>query len=108
MIFGIPAQITAVVSPPLREKEKGGDLPMVLCAGLPDITGSFDIRRAGFSTSSGAFYNWSNGNNGWGSGSNDTQTTGHINFAASKSNEIYGKNNTVTPPSLAIIPQIKF
>ena len=81
---------------------------MVLCAGLPDITGSFDIRRAGFSTSSGAFYNWSNGNNGWGSGSNDTQTTGHINFAASKSNEIYGKNNTVTPPSLAIIPQIKF
>lgn len=86
----------------------GGDNCSAISAGLPDITGSFDIRRAGFSISSGAFYEWSNGNNAWGSGANDTQTTGHINFAASKANEIYGKSDKVLPESFALVAQIKY
>lgn len=83
-------------------------MPSVLEPGVPDITGAFTIRRAGFSYSSGAFYEYSNGNSGWGSGSNDTQTTGEIKFSAKESNPLYGNSDTVQPAAIVLLPQIKY
>lgn len=73
-------------------------------AGLPDIKGL--VSSAYFNTMSGAFYK-------------DTQrapelvesgqiSTGRQCFAASKSNSIYGTSSTVQPPSITLVPQIRF
>lgn len=100
---------TTMVLPDFRDRIiQGGDITSVLEPGVPDIAGAFTIRRAGFSYSSGAFYEFSNGNSGWGSGSNDTQTTGEIKFSAKESNSVYGNADTVQPPAIVLIPQIKF
>ena len=84
----------------------GGDKASALAAGLPEITGGFNIMRAGPSSFTGALYGDS-GNQGWGAGSNDLLTSGNIYFDASRCSLIYGNSETVMPLSFALIPQIK-
>ena len=76
-------------------------------AGLPDITGVIGTGAWGFSTGqtfSGAFY--SGGGKTYG---NYGQSGGHqCNFAASKSNPIYGANSTVQPSSQIVHICIKY
>lgn len=78
-------------------------------AGLPNITGDFAINKTGYETgdtfANGAFKvdgTASNGNNADGSGK-----APKIAFDASKSNNIYGKSNTVTPSNMSVIYYIK-
>lgn len=42
------------------------------------------------------------------SGTSSATVWGTINFNASRSNEIYGSADTVQPPALSLIPQIKY
>ena len=85
----------------------GGDSILAANAGLPEITGSFHIMRAGPSSFEGAFCG-NSGSQGWGVGNNDVMTEGNVYFKASRSSNIYGASNTVQPPALSLLPQIKF
>lgn len=106
---------TTMVLPDYRNRViQGGDLTGVLKAGLPNITGAFSSGSSGFTLRSdspwaptGAFFsgeNTSAGLMGDGGSAGFTKAA----FDASKSNIIYGNSNTVQPPALQLIPQIKF
>lgn len=83
-------------------------------AGLPDVTGAISLYA--FDTwSDGAFLlqnrntpNWWKENNWKVTNDNGNTPAGRFDFKASKSNNIYGASNTVQPPALALIPQIKY
>ena len=86
-------------------KYKGGDITAILAPGLPNITGWFAI-DCDSPRPEGAFYrgndidsiNVSHG------GTTDQKCM----FDASRSNAIYGTSSTVQPPSICLIPQIKY
>ena len=93
----------------LNSDLKGGDTPLVISAGLPNITGTFlgfDVYGDSSSLWTGAF-EYGNKRNSVGE---EVSVTGEIEttFDASRSNPIYGKVTTVQPPSISLIPQIKF
>lgn len=79
---------------------------------MPNIIGSVNIAKTDAtealspSIANGVFTKTSNGRTyaGGSSGVNAVQ----INFNASNSNNIYGASATVQPPSISLIPQIKF
>lgn len=84
-----------------------------LAAGLPNIDGEFRAAafqgNSGATYSAGAFIEKSNGNSQMyerGGGSANSLPTYALN--ASKSSAIYGNANTVQPPSLQLIVQIKY
>lgn len=79
----------------------------ILSAGLPNITGTFTVGRAGTRGGTGAFIGTTNGN-GYGEGSYGDDSSGTVYFNASNSNIIYGNSDTVQPPAFALIPQIRF
>ena len=76
----------------------------MLNAGLPNILATGPVVIA--PTVDGAFYTAPSDYN------IDGQTTWYgatiLNFDASRSNPIYGASVSVQPPSIALIPQIKF
>ena len=89
---------------------QGGDSAQVIAAGLPEITGKiYPI----FSTEnivagcSGAFTG-TIAYDGTRAAGNTNMAWVNVYFDASKSNAIYGASDTVQPPSLVLIPQIKF
>ena len=89
---------------------QGGDSPSVKAAGLPNIIGSggwgelFPAMEP--DRCSGALWiNTEHKRKGSGSTDNGNYT---IDFDASKSNQIYGSSSTVQPPSICLIPQIRF
>lgn len=67
-------------------------------AGLPNITGSFHITRAGTSSGTGAIT--ATYGNGYGEGSNGSYGSGDVTFDASRSNPIYGNSTTVQPQTI--------
>ena len=75
----------------------GGTTAGYISAGLPDITGSFG--RVEDTQASGAFSKSTSYSNAAG-GSGDNQNK--INFAASRSNSIYGNSETVQPPAVKV------
>ena len=64
-------------------------------AGLPNITGTMTNAYRGSVT--GAFVY-----DGQTSDGGDDKITNHVKFDASKSNEIYGKSDTVQPPAVKV------
>lgn len=81
----------------------------VLTAGLPNINGQFRLAGTTRSTTyaEGAFeITYSGGN--YEGGHEGGGTNPNVSFMASRSNSIYGNSNTVQPPSIVLIPQIKF
>lgn len=78
----------------------------IFSAGLPDIQGIISVPYGDDSKlTTGAFVNagariatFTNGN------ANITP----VKFIASNSNVIYGASNTVQPPAISLLPQIKF
>ena len=85
---------------------QGGDNCLLKQAGLPNIKGNAgSLMGRGDSNPQGAFHllksnNWggdSSWSNGW-----------VLGFDASRSNSIYGKSATVQPPSICLIPQIRY
>ena len=89
-----------------------------MAAGLPDINGSFGAAGAPVSNEntrticpsvySGAF-DIKSGRLHWAGRHNaDTSAADEITFSAGKVNSIYGSSATVQPPSITLIPQIRF
>lgn len=89
---------------------QGGETVKSVGAGLPNIKGSFSGHLLGYQAESthsdGAFYL---------TGHSERQAEGGgwanmpiFNFDASKSNPIYGASDTVQPPALSLIAQIKY
>ena len=83
-------------------KIQGGDIPAILSAGLPNIQGQGGSVVA--NSVNGAFY-YGKSNPSLGSGSYSLKD---LHFDASRSNLIYGASDTVQPPALILLPQIKF
>lgn len=88
---------------------QGGETVKSVEAGLPNITGDVtgtDDNLAGYTTSAcyisqrGLNINWDSATGYYGGV--------RIAFDASKSNAIYGRSETVQPPALAMIAQIKY
>ena len=87
----------------------GGEAVKSVVAGLPNITGSVrcvasDLHNS--MTCSGAFYKDSNSPAYYTEGSQGNIQT--VIIDASRSNPIYGASDTVQPPALAMIAQIKY
>lgn len=79
-------------------------------AGLPNITGSFDLgdRRTHIENTVGALYKTTAPSSTWGGYDSSAKgNTDGIGFDASRSNSIYGKSDTVQPPSIGYLPCIK-
>ena len=86
----------------------GGDTIGVLQAGVPNIIGSIIGIAHGATvamTTSGAFSVVVNSNKGNATGPGSTD---NVSFNAADSNAIYGASDTVQPPSLQLLPQIKY
>ena len=77
----------------------------VLAAGLPNITGKSEGCYRVNEYSDGAFYYVRESNS---SLSGNTLLMQIFGFDASRSNAIYGSSDTVQPPALSLIPQLKF
>lgn len=110
-LFGNGDGETTFVLPDYRNVFiEGGDTPSKINAGLPNIVGSLRsifITNQSETAYSGSFYATNTGVTYM------KDTSGTIvdckgNFDASKSNSIYGNSNTVQPPSIVLIPQIKY
>ena len=98
----------------------GGDNLGINPAGLPDIVGSLTTNGDGGISGwagnasrypiiqSGALFATMGGNIHNGSVGYSGNAVNGIKFAANKSNSIYGASNTVQPPSISLIPQIKY
>ena len=106
--FGVGDGNTTMILPNyLNRVLQGGNSPAVLAAGLPNITGQYYAVVGGRITVNGAFTgSWvdSSGQTSGGGGYNRV----HLVVDASKSNAIYGASNTVQPPAIVLIPQIKY
>ena len=86
----------------------GGESVKSVEAGLPNITGELTYWGGTEFFGSGAF-SGSGKHDRWGLNSNgvDKDNNSAL-FDASKSNPIYGRSDTVQPPSLSLIAQIKY
>lgn len=78
----------------------------IFSAGLPDIQGKISVPYGDNpALTTGAFEN---------AGARHASFTGgeanitQVKFIASNSNVIYGASNTVQPPSISLVPQIKY
>ena len=108
--FGVGDRNTTMILPNyLNRVLQGGDVPTVLAAGLPNIMGTLTglaYRNNYFGVGTGVFSTSRSG----GSSALTLDGTGNdlINFNATNSNSIYGASNTVQPPAIVLIPQIKY
>lgn len=108
--FGVGDGNTTMILPNyLNRVLQGGDVPTVLAAGLPNIMGTLTglaYRNNYFGVGTGVFSTSRSG----GSSALTLDGTGNdlINFNATNSNSIYGASNTVQPPAIVLIPQIKY
>ena len=94
---------------------QGGDMPAVLEAGLPNLKGYYDIRKINASVTVGdpdeKLFSRETSTEIW-----DTLAFSpgkpvaleRIRFDASKHNTIYGQSSTVQPPSITLIPQLRY
>ncbi len=103
---------TTFVLPDYRARViQGGDTPSVIAPGLPNISGSTRISTLSVALGcywpEGVFY--AKGNNNLGvPNANQTEPVSDLGFSASLSSNIYGASDTVQPPALSLIPQIKY
>mgnify|MGYP001291778091 CR=1 FL=1 len=83
-------------------------MPVVLAAGLPEITGSFTSYPMDISNQTGAFAKSVNGAGKAWQESGSQQGRDTVVFNASDSDATYGNSDTVQPPAIQLIPQIKY
>ena len=113
-LFGTGDGSTTFVLPNLEGLSlQGGSTVNSIGAGLPNITGYFKFNgdRNNTGTAYGCMYKTSDVSNSYftmPSTANANDDGNICNFDASKSNSIYGSSTTVQPPSVKLIPQIKY
>ena len=104
--YGIGDGTSTFVLPDYRGRFiMGGDDVSIVSAGLPNITGSFNDVFSQHPVTEGAFQAIRGGTALEGGRSVFRYT---FTFDASRSNPIYGTSETVQPPAILLIPQIKF
>lgn len=115
--FGVGDGSTTMTLPDFRSRFiEGSDNAAIIAAGLPNIVGSVrisDVVSAGaychIANASGALYAGGNFNAAYVGGSvGSYNQANNLQFDASRSNGLYGDSNTVQPPTITLIPQIKF
>ena len=97
---------------------KGGDTVAVIQAGLPNITGNLSQMAAAYSLISnsytynllidGAFEITGGKTKGYYSDTEYEDLITRFSFNANRSSSIYGASDTVQPPALVLLPQIKY
>ena len=99
---------TTMTLPDYRNRViQGGDTIASISAGLPNITGHINTPFELFNDWSGAFSRYGSNMHQFAEEGSSGLASG-VQFNASLSNSIYGSSNTVQPPALQLIPQIKF
>ena len=109
--YGTGNGSTTMVLPDYRNRViQGGDSLAVLSAGLPNITGQVDFENIeGLWSAYGCFSGTGPSDNKYPSGTYDQNTRQTaLDFDASHSSSVYGASNTVQPPALQLIPQIRY
>lgn len=113
--YGVGDGSTTMTLPDFRNRFiEGSDSPKIINAGLPNITGRVNFWSQAWSgtqiwyNQTGAFFNAGNNGNNGGLGSSTSNSVPALGFDASRSNGLYGDSNTVQPPTIALIPQIKY
>lgn len=85
-------------------------MPQIIPAGAPNILGNINIEIGDFAANSGALY--IKRFTGKVSSTTATEISGseykNIGFDASHSNSIFGNSETIQPPTISLLPQIKF
>ena len=105
VILGSPALSISALSPPYN---KGGDTAAIIEAGAPDIQGTFTSLSNGKSSVSGAFTSTQFvSNHSFDDYYNVQKIQEKIFFDANGSSAIYGASNTIQPPAISLISQIK-
>ena len=104
---------TTMVLPDFRDRIiQGGDIPSVIEAGLPNLKGSVGAVLSygpnGFGMKTGVFINSESVYPAPFKGSSEALGSNNIVFDANLSNTVYGASDTVQPPALQLIPQIKY
>lgn len=111
-LFGQGDGETTFVLPDYRNVFiEGGDTPSKINAGLPNITGSLRaiyLLGGGETSYTGAFYSGQAGGITWDNAGSGSLVDCKGIFEASRSSNIYGGSNTVQPPAIVLIPQIKY
>lgn len=111
-LFGQGDGETTFVLPDYRNVFiEGGDTPSKINAGLPNITGSLRAiyLLVGSETNyTGVFYSGQAGGITWDNAGSGSLVDCKVNFDASRFNNVYGTTNTVQPPAIVLIPQIKY
>ena len=90
---------------------QGGDNLALREAGLPNITGNWGGDAIGnyiSDSQSGAINRVKNSTGSYGSAPNSNYRAIDLKFDASRSNPIYGNSSTVQPPSIVLIPQLRY
>lgn len=104
--YGVGDGSKTMVLPDYRGRViQGGDITAVLAAGLPEIQGLFNT-CATSANADGCFSSDYSQQGDWRSSEKRYAQT--ITMRASKSNAIYSASDTVQPPALQMIPQIKY
>lgn len=99
---------TTMTLPDYRNRViQGGDICSLLQAGLPNIIGTATGLYARSKKQTGAFYDTGKITSGAMYSTSDNQFY-VLGFNATLNNAIYGASDTVQPPALQMIPQIKF
>ena len=99
---------TTMVLPDYRNRFiQGGDTPKLIAAGLPNITGRHGKGNGSGNTIATGCFKYSTVNYVGGEDNNSINTTA-VELDASLSNPIYGSSDTVQPPAIVLVPQIRF
>ena len=91
----------------LNSDLKGGDNCQKIPAGLPNIIGHIDLKGIENSGTCDGAFSFIKGNAGHGGGHVE-QDNAAITFNAANYNSIYNNSETVQPPTISLLPQIKF
>lgn len=109
--YGVGDGNTTMVLPDYRNRFiQGGDISSVKAAGLPDITGSAAIggTEQGIYNATAAFYQNGKFSHMFAGAYTGQSYIPILAFSASKSNPIYGRSDTVQPPAISLMPQIRY
>ena len=110
-MYGVGDGSTTMVLPDYRGRFiMGGDNVLTIDAGLPNIEGDLIGASGGgrsFGYNSGLFES-KDPSTYVGAASSGYSSYCNVNFNAKRANALYGASETVQPPSISLIPQIKF
>ena len=107
--YGVGDGSSTMVLPDYRNRViQGGDNANILQAGLPEISGWLQLHNWSINNCSGAFNNLALPSKTINSNVTSQNGYSNVSFNASISNSVYGNSDTVQPPAITLIPQIKF